>query len=118
MSLRSNHLVTLLRGQRYQFADETRLHALMEDVLLRAAWNLEREVQLSPRDRIDFIVDGDIGIEVKIKGRVGETVEQLTRYAASERIGELILFTTRLQLAAMPLDIDGTPLHVAYLTSY
>lgn len=111
-------IVTALAGNRYRFSDEVKLHQAIAARLTASRLPFEQEVRLSDADRIDFLVAGEIGLEVKIKGRAGEVLAQLRRYAASDRLAELVLFTTRLQLSAMPLDVEGKPLHVIYCPSF
>lgn len=54
----------------------------------------DKEKKLSPSNRIDFLVAGGIGIEVK-KGKVNHhsVVCQLERYLVHEAINEIILIS-------------------------
>lgn len=54
----------------------------------------QREVPLSPRDIVDFMVGG-IAIELKIKGQRNEILRQLARYAEHEQVEQLLLVTCR-----------------------
>lgn len=67
----------------------------------------EREVILSPKDRIDFLVNGNIGIELKIKGAVSALTEQLERYATHDKIEVLVLVTTKTRLTGIPTIMNG-----------
>jgi hypothetical protein len=58
---------------------------------------------------------GRIGIEVKTQGGLSPLLHQLHRYAQHEEIDELILVTSRIQLARLPEIINGKPTHVAAL---
>ena len=53
---------------------------------------------------IDFLA-GDVGIEVKIKGSAADAFRQLKRYAESDRIGSLILVTSKAM--ALPPRVLG-----------
>lgn len=99
-------------GYRYRYANEGELQEIVAQVLDRAGVLHEREVALSPSDRIDFLA-GTVGIEVKLSGSRGTVIGQLFRYAASERIWSLILVTSRRQLTAMPSSISGKALITA-----
>lgn len=56
----------------------------------------QREARLSPEDRIDFLVEGGIGIEVKSGVQNRSAVRtQLVRYAQHEKVNALILATER-----------------------
>jgi hypothetical protein len=80
---------------------------------------LEREVSLSGHDKIDFIIGGDIGIEVKLRAPLGQMTRQLHRYAAHDRIAAIVLLTTsaRLQANLIPPTLNGKPIRVVYLAA-
>ncbi len=75
-----------------------------------------REVALTDRDRIDFLV-GDLGIEIKVQGTARAVFAQLERYLAHERVGEVMLLTTRAQLRVMPTHHAGKRIHVFYCST-
>lgn len=107
-------LPTLLRGARFRFTGEADLQEGIARALAGAGVAFEREVSLSSRDRIDFLV-GDVGLEVKIEGGAAPVLRQLLRYALSPRVGRLLLATTRSQHRQLPGEISGKPLDVIYL---
>ena len=76
----------------------------------------EREAHLGPGDIIDFLV-GSVGIEVKIDGSLSSITRQLHRYAQYERIGSLILMTTRMKHLRLPDEMNGKPLVVILVSS-
>lgn len=102
-----------LRRYRYTYADETALQAGLAEALSLESLNAEREVRLSPRDRIDLLV-GRVGIEVKVAGTVDGVLRQLNRYAGSDRVGALVLVTTRATHLGMPMYVGGKSLDVVY----
>ena len=74
------------------------------------------EVDLGPGDRIDFVLNGVVGVEVKVKGQVNDVLRQLMRYAGHARFDSLILVTTRITMAAqMPSELLGKPLYTLRL---
>jgi hypothetical protein len=99
-----------LRG----LGEEYRVQAAIEALLKREGVEHLREVTLSPKDRIDFLV-GAVGIEVKVAGGVGAVIRQLERYAKHERISALVLVTTKSTLARVPLELNGKPLRAAVI---
>lgn len=61
-----------------------------------------REVRLSPKDIIDFIIttpSGDLGLEAKIAGGAAAHTRQLQRYAATGRFAGIAL------IAPTPIDL-------------
>lgn len=102
-----------IRGASFSSGTEAELQDGLARVLEQQG--AVREVQLGPEDRIDFMV-GPVGVEVKTKGGISPLTRQLLRYSQHDRVGALVLVTTResyrLQL---PRDLNGKPLHVISL---
>jgi hypothetical protein len=74
----------------------------------------KREVQLSKRDIVDFMVGG-LAIELKIKGSRTEIARQLERYAEHDRVTEIMLVTCR--SIALPPSIGGKPVTVVHASA-
>lgn len=107
-------LTRLLGNARYNFTTELELQDGIQKVLKSLDYPVEREVSLSPADRIDFMVGG-IGIEVKVDGSRADVIRQLHRYAQLECINALILVTNRTKHNDMPATINDKPLKVISL---
>ncbi|HKS98362.1 MAG TPA: hypothetical protein VJT31_02435 [Rugosimonospora sp.] len=106
-----DQVLDLLRAHRFGYANEREFHAGIEAVLRAAAIATQREVVLSPRDRIDFLLPGGLGIEVKLAGTPGDVLRQLRRYAASPLVTGLLLVTSRARhVHGLPERLDDTPL--------
>lgn len=114
MTLSIEQIATILRGMRCTARDELALHEALAKRLRAEGVSFDREVHLSPRDRIDFLA-GDIGIEVKVDGGNSEITRQLHRYAQSVRIGRLLLITTRMRHLACAGSLNGKPVEVLHL---
>ena len=106
-------LTALLLGARYR--SRVTEGAVQDDIascLTSAGTTFEREVELGPTDRIDFMI-GTVGLEVKVQGSANQVLRQLQRYAQSPRVTELVLFTMRAQLGhAMPETLSEKPLTI------
>lgn len=101
-----------IEAHRFNATSEEDLQRGISEALERAGIAHEREVRLTPRDRIDFMV-GAIGVEVKIGGGISALTRQLLRYAQVERVAELVVVSTRLQLSLqVPRDLNGKPVSV------
>ena len=94
---------------------EKDLHALVAERLTEAGLCFTHEAMIAPRCRIDFLV-GTVGIEIK-KGKPDRSSlrEQVTRYAASDRISALIVLSER--NVSLPESLMGKPVRVIVLNS-
>jgi len=77
-----------------------------------AALGAQREVRVGSADRIDFLLPGGLGVEVKINGSLSGLTRQVHRYAQREEISALIVVTTRHRLAQLPDTMHGKPVRV------
>lgn len=84
-----------------------------EALIGRPITGYSREVRLDERNRIDFLVELDeaitVGVEVKIAGSLAAVRRQLERYAADDRIHQLLLITTKAQHHHISPTIGGKP---------
>lgn len=111
-----DRVARLLAARRFRFGTEAELQAGIAEVLTAAAIAHEREVALTARDRIDFLLASGIGLEVKIDGSALDLARQLLRYAAHERIAALLVVTTRARHTETPATLGGKPVRVVHLT--
>lgn len=108
-------LTHMLERARIPFTDEIDLQDKLFALLDGWRFKVEREVRLSPRDRIDFVVDDHIGIEVKIKGSKRDIYRQLERYAGFAQLHRLILVSS--VAIGLPATIGGKPVTLISLGS-
>lgn len=109
-------VAAVIKGQSYRYAGEGQLQEGIAGALDAAGIAHQREVRLSGADRIDFLVDAGLGIEVKIAGQSAAAARQLGRYAQSGQVTELMLVTTRARHRDLPRVIGGKPVHVVLLS--
>lgn len=74
---------------------EEQLHAQIAQALVANGLDVQHEVRLAPRCRIDFM-SGGVGIEIK-KNRPerAKLIAQLTRYAGCEQVESLVVAAPR-----------------------
>ena len=77
--------------------------------------SFEREFRLDEHSRIDFMVEGGIGIEAKINGTSRDTWKQCVRYMEFSAVEELILVTVKSRHRDGRLT--GKPFHIAWLSA-
>ncbi len=114
--IETDAVVLALRKRRFNYSGEKELQEGVEQVLSEEAIPFEREKILPDgAGTIDFLVDGRIGIEIKIKGSPSEVTRQLLRYCECVQVGELVLVTARVTLGKLPPEILGKKLTVVNL---
>jgi hypothetical protein len=100
----------------YRFNNEAELQEGIGIALARAGIAHSREVVLTKRDRIDFLLSDGVGIEVKIDGSISALTRQLFRYAELPRITALVVVVGKNTLGNLPPAIKGKALQVVRIT--
>lgn len=108
-------VVRTIRARRFRFCTEAELQEAIARALAEDHHTLQREVTLTPEDRIDFIANETIGVEVKIKDSLSALTRQLMRYAVNGRITALVVVTPLARLTNLPDTMHGKPLRVVHL---
>lgn len=75
----------------YAFADEKQFHDGIARVLDANGIPYKREVVAGPKDRFDFLCDGNVVIEAKIKGSASEALRQVDRYCERDDVNAVII---------------------------
>lgn len=77
----------------------------------------EREHTLSANERVDFLVEG-IAVEFKLKCSSSKALQQLSRYAQSPTVKEILLISvTRAALQNLPPTLNGKPVRGLHIGS-
>jgi len=100
-------VVALLMSGKIPYSTELDMQEGILRLLTKAGVAFEREKTLSAKDRVDFLVEGGVAVECKIKGQPMSVFRQLKRYAESPEVNVIVLFTgTHMGL---PTQINGKP---------
>lgn len=108
-----SRIVRIIESTKVNVTTERFAHDAIADVLIKDGLDVQREVVLSPKDRIDIMVDG-IGVEVKTAHSRRQIHAQLVRYAKLDLITGMVLATG----VAFPSHIreaNGKPFRCASL---
>lgn len=108
-------IAALLGAARFQFSSEDDLQRGIDGLLKSKGLSSQREVVLGPHDRVDFLLDGGIGIEVKVRGNASDLGAQVERYMESARVESVIVVTSRMTHLALPETISGKRVYVVHL---
>lgn len=105
---KAGNLVDILGGYRFRFSTEKDLQDAVERLLKEAGIQYERERDLGDAGCIDFLVEGNIGLEIKIQGNPTAVAEQVIRYCKCKEIAIVVLFTARMTLGKLvPRTVHG-----------
>lgn len=96
--------------------NESDLQNWLEDLFERSGVDAQREVRLSARNRVDFMVGG-IAIETKVDGSLSSILRQLDRYAECDQVEEVLLVTTLRKHLTTPFELRGKHVEVAWVAT-
>lgn len=112
----SEDVANALAGLRVAYSDESDLQDAVCRALIESGRDAVREVRLSDgASRVDVLVDGSIGVEVKIRGSWPDVSRQLMRYARCEEVDGLVLVSTVVSHNRVPSIANGKPVQVVTL---
>lgn len=115
VSLSAELISQSLERWKYNVTTEAELQSAVASALHVYSWPFREQVEIAPKDRIDFVVAFCIGVELKVKGSLAAVTRQLHRYALSDKIAALVLVTTVHRLARVPRLLNGKRVHVVSL---
>lgn len=104
-------VIDVLSGKRLPLQNEKALQASIWSVFEAnaATWKCAREVRIAG-GIIDFVVGGDTGVEIKIKGTAVAIARQVKAYAQEPALTGLVLVTAKtITLGAV---LNGKPVAV------
>ncbi len=108
-------LVTKLSGYRFTFTSEKELQEGIASALITERIPYRRELHLSVPDRPDFMLDGGIALEVKIKGSLADLLRQASRYAGHAEVTGILVIGTPRWLPRVPVQLAGKPVQTLRL---
>jgi predicted ATP-grasp superfamily ATP-dependent carboligase len=103
-----------IRGYSFRYATEEVLQTGLAGALEAAGFDVQREVRLDARSRLDILV-GRVAVEVKVAGSTRGVRAQLMRYLMSDAIDGVVLVTNRVRHLALPSAAFGKPIIVVDL---
>lgn len=112
-NMQPGEIVRLVSGTPIPLTDEKEAQAALSVAFDNAGIRHKREVRLSGADVVDFMAEGGIAIEVKLKAPKRAIYRQCERYCAHEQVKALVLVTAT--ATGFPTEINGKPCWVASL---
>ncbi len=93
--------------RKYDLSTEVVVQFEIEQALRAAGISYKRERVIADRDRLDFLCEGGVAIEVKLRARPREIHRQLLRYCDANVVQAIILATAR--TIGLPSRLNGRP---------
>lgn len=108
-------IISILKGKRFLLHDEKSLQLDIYNVLVEGLSEpiVRKEYILDSRNTIDFLINGEYGIEVKIKAKKRAIYKQCERYCSFDKIKKLLLVTNTSM--GFPKQINGKDCYVLNL---
>lgn len=94
-----------IQNARLELHNEKVLQSQIEAILKEKNVPYSREHKLDDYSIIDFMIEGYLGIEVKIKGSAMEIFRQIERYCEFSEVEGLVLITNK--AIKLPRHING-----------
>ncbi|WP_323025669.1 hypothetical protein [Castellaniella sp.] len=109
-------VVRLLERYQFDLSTEKHLQAGVETAFLENGLVFEREKRLSARDIPDFLLEGGIVVECKLRGksRKIDVYQQLLRYAQHQDVSTIVLASN--SVMGLPDQMHGKPVYAASLS--
>lgn len=109
-------VIRLVQRSRLDLSSEKHLQEGVAEVLKAAGIAYEREKRLSPKDIPDFLIDGGVVVECKMrnKSKKMDIFRQLARYATYPEVTAIILASN--VTMGLPPELEGKPLFAASLS--
>lgn len=98
-------LLKLFSSVRFRLETEKQLQSEIYAELNSKFSSVKREVPLDPKNIIDFIVNENCGLEIKLDGSKKAIYYQCERYTAFQEIDILVLATNK--SVTLPAQING-----------
>ena len=111
----ARRVVSLIENTQINTTTEAAAHNALCEMLDRHKIAYQTEFRLSATERIDLLVGGEIGVEVKTGHARRHIADQLNRYSEYPEITHMILATGRSWPQSFRLK-NGKPLLTASLT--
>lgn len=108
-------LASRLAAYRFRFVSEKDLQDGIEALLTAEHIPFQRERAISAPDRPDFLVDGNLAVEVKIKGSLAQLLRQAARYASHPEIAGIVVVGSPRWLTGVPSTLCDKPVKAVRL---
>ncbi|WP_411691010.1 hypothetical protein [Acinetobacter gandensis] len=99
----------IVASHKYRYSNEKELQKCLEELFIAKNIPFEREVRLSNKDIVDFVVEldiGRIGVEIKIDGARNSLLRQISRYLGHESITAVFVIGSPYWLNNLPIQLN------------
>lgn len=100
-------VVRMIAGMRLPLTSEKAMQQALADHLRAARIPFDREHRLSAGDVVDFLLDGGIAVECKLRAPKRAIYRQLCRYAEHPDVHAVVLVSNTAM--GLPDELEGKP---------
>lgn len=100
----------IIATHKFRYSNEKDLQKCLEELFTALNIPYEREVRLSNKDIIDFVVEldiGRIGVEIKVDGARNSLLRQISRYLSHDSITAIFVIGSPYWLNNLPIQLNG-----------
>lgn len=104
-----DELGILISSHNYRYSNEKDLQMALEALFKKHNVTFKREVHLSPKDIIDFVVEIEshkVGLEIKIDGTQNALLRQLNRYISYEELTAVFVVGSPFWINSLPGELS------------
>lgn len=109
-----NKLIHVIHRSKVSLTDEKITQVQVAEILRENEIPYIREHRLSGDDIVDFLIDDNLAVEIKLKGQKRAIFRQLKRYATHDQVKGIILLTG--VSMGLPEEIEGKPTFIGSLS--
>ncbi|MEG1347345.1 MAG: hypothetical protein RSD49_04770 [Hafnia sp.] len=109
-----DRLIHIIHRSKVSLTDEKMTQVQIAEIFRENEIPYVRELRLSGDDIVDFLVDDNLVVEIKLKGQKRAIYRQLKRYATHDQVHGIILLTGISM--GLPEEIEGKPTYIGSLS--
>lgn len=108
----------ILASTRFSCLNEAELQTAVQRTLDAGGVTYQREHRLSRRDRVDFLIEGGLALELKVRTSKKNALSQVLRYAEHDAVSAVLVASTTHLAINLPGEAHGKPLRTIHLVGF
>lgn len=106
-------LIRIIENMKIRVSGESDLQDALAQLFNALDLKFEREKNIAPGLRPDFMLSGGVAVEVKIQDSLSELTRQVHKYLGENAVNAILIVSNRTRLMRLPKEMRGKPVYVA-----